>query len=164
MQLEKYDSTARPTVSAGNNVVSACYKADADSDVACTQYDENGNVKFKAIIPEEYKNSQSRVVYNLHDGGMLVMLSEMTDCDQLLNCNETNYHMVKIASDGKIIGMIRTEDFDNVTSHLKYVHMYKFGDSQYCAALIVEDPIFDDYKLKNYEFHYHCVTEDEFLV
>ncbi|XP_058801160.1 uncharacterized protein LOC131669949 [Phymastichus coffea] len=161
-QLSTYVNTARPTVSVSNDIISACTKPSVDSDVICTQYDEDGQVKFMTTIPEIYKNSQPRALTHLPDGGILVLLAEFSNCDYLQNCDEGKYHMVKIDKNGKYIGNAPIRDFDNVNNQWKYTFVYKFDESKYCACIIGQDPVIDNLRLSNFEIIHNCVTEKDF--
>lgn len=161
--MAKYEHL--PIYTASNDFISACVKPDTNSDVTCAQYDENGNMKFSAIITGVDKNAQPKTVYNMARGGMLVMIAEYKECDSKLDCvHNTRYRVVKITADGKISGAIRTKELDDAVSRFKKTNIYKNDDSKYCATLFVQNSKDDEQRPKNYGFVVSCFAETDFSV
>lgn len=165
--LENFKSALGLAYSAGENVLSACNKADADHDAICKQYNEDGEVKFSTIISVKATSTEAMAIKNLPGGGMLVLLAERKSCENQSNCNRmSNYRMVNISADGKIIGVAHIQQLDNLSPRQKThsYYIYKFGASEYCAAIIGHDPTADELQLDDYDLVHQCVTEDQFSV
>lgn len=158
--MAKYEGTPIRVVSVGNNFISACTNG---SEIICTQYEDDGDVKLTTTISNIDKNTQPVTVYNLPDAGILVMLAEFKECETQSGCRgETGYQVMKIDSDGKVIGRLRTQELETATGETRKTYLYNNSEGRYCAAVIGQNPTMHEDKPSDFKIVVNCFTDSDF--
>ncbi|XP_058801161.1 uncharacterized protein LOC131669950 [Phymastichus coffea] len=159
-QLAKYEGIPIRVVSVGNDFISACTNA---TEVTCTQFEDDGDVKLTTTMSDINKNTKPVSVNNLADGSILVLFAEFKQCEPQAGCNGvTGYQVVKISSDGKKTGTLKTQELETATGVTRKSYIYKNGDEGYCAAVIGQNSTTNENEPSDFRIVVNCFTDADF--
>ncbi|XP_058801069.1 uncharacterized protein LOC131669893 isoform X2 [Phymastichus coffea] len=134
-QLTKYKKSAISAVSAINNIITSCIKPDMNTSMTCTQYDEDGKMKFTTNVTSIDEKTQILRVYSLAKGGFLMMTAK---CETGICSNAASGQIIRVDANGVEAGTFRLVDFESAIVERHWAHIYENGEEKYCAAFIGE--------------------------
>ncbi|XP_016838962.1 uncharacterized protein LOC107980838 [Nasonia vitripennis] len=99
------------------------------------QFDQEGNLKLKALIEHEFFVSYVRVL-NTADGGLFLLSMDTGNSrlEKIYNKNYKKYYLTKVAADGNITGTIQNAaDPDVNLSRRTQVQLFENDANEYCV-------------------------------
>ncbi|XP_058793408.1 uncharacterized protein LOC131665511 [Phymastichus coffea] len=147
-------------ISLANQAIGICYHFSSNSSITCWQFNQRGQLLlYKLLIPKRQHDVPVAAVYNIKNGGFLLVVVDCpkNDCDGSKNDN----HFIKIGKERQVdVVKIRFDAKCNQQENSQMTfRAFENKKSQYCIARLCDSKIHNSVRL---DAKVHCFSSSAF--